>query len=118
MIRLKNAYADPSPDDGFRVLVERFWPRDLPQRRARLDLWLPEIAPSLALHNRFGENPSPQEWSEFERLYSDELDKKHKSVKLLREKAEHGTLTLIHSAHNPDHSSAAVLKQYLERVAV
>lgn len=114
MIRLKNAYDPPSPDDGFRVLVERFWPRDLEERHAKLDLWLEEVAPDASLHTRFGEDPAPERWEEFERLYRDELDNKHKSIELLRTKSGEGVLTLVHRAHNPDHSSAAVLKRYLE----
>jgi uncharacterized protein YeaO (DUF488 family) len=114
MIRLKNAYDPPSPDDGFRVLVERYWPRDLDEKHAKLDLWLEEIAPGERLHTRFGEDPAPQRWEEFERLYRGELAHKHKSIELLRSKSAEGVLTLVHRAHNPDHSSAAVLKRYLE----
>ena len=114
MIRLKNAYATAAAEDGFRVLVERFWPRDLEERHARLDLWLKELAPSTTLHSQFGEDPAPERWAEFRNLYRDELDNKHKSIELLRKKNAEGTLTLVHEAHNPDHSSAAVLKQYLE----
>ena len=114
MIRLKNAYEPAATEDGFRVLVERFWPRDLDKRHAKLDLWLEEIAPDASLHTRFGEDPAPDRWEEFEKLYRDELDNKHKSIDLLRTKSREGVLTLVHRAHNPDHSSAAVLKRYLE----
>lgn len=58
MIRLKNAYDAPSSEDGFRVLVERFWPRDLDERHSKLDLWLKEVAPDASLHARFGEDPA------------------------------------------------------------
>jgi uncharacterized protein YeaO (DUF488 family) len=118
MIRLKNAYDPPAPDDGFRVLVERFWPRDLEERHAKLDLWLQEVAPDASLHVRFGEDPSAEKWEEFQRLYRDELDNKHKSIAMLRKKSAEGVLTLVHRAHNPDRSSAAVLKQYLEASGV
>ena len=114
MIRLKSAYDPASPDDGFRVLVERFWPRDLDKRHAKLDLWLEEVAPDATLHTQFGEDPAPERWQEFERLYRDELDNKHGSIELLRKKSAEGVLTLVHRAHNPDRSSAAVLKRYLE----
>ena len=114
MIRLKNAYEPATAEDGFRVLVERFWPRDLDKKRAKLDLWLEEVAPDASLHTVFGEDPAPERWEEFEHLYRDELDNKHKSIDLLREKSVEGILTLVHRAHNPDYSSAAVLKRYLE----
>lgn len=114
MIRLKNAYDAAASADGFRVLVERFWPRDLDERHAKLDLWLKEVAPSTDLHSQFGEDPTADRWAEFRKLYRDELDNKHKSIELLRKKSAEGTLTLVHEAHNPDHSAAAVLKQYLE----
>jgi uncharacterized protein YeaO (DUF488 family) len=86
----------------------------LDERHAKLDLWLEEIAPDASLHTRFGEDPAPDRWQEFERLYRDELDNKHKSIAMLRNKSIEGVLTLLHRAHNPDHSSAAVLKRYLE----
>ncbi len=118
MIRLKNAYDAASHEDGFRVLVERFWPRDLDKRHAKLDLWLKEIAPDATLHARFGEDLSLDRWEQFQRLYWDELDNKHKSIAMLRTKSKEGVLTLVHRAHNPDHSSAAVLKRYLEEGVV
>jgi uncharacterized protein YeaO (DUF488 family) len=116
MIQLKRAYEKPSPEDKFRVLVERFWPRNLNEKHAKLDLWLKEVAPSVELHRRFGENPVPELWEEFQRLYRNELKDKHKSIRLLGRKSEEGTLTLVHAAHNPDHSAAAVLKRFLEEM--
>jgi uncharacterized protein YeaO (DUF488 family) len=115
MIQLKRAYKKPSPKDGFRVLVERFWPRNLDEKHAKLDLWLKEATPSIELHRQFGENPHPERWKEFQRLYRNELKDKHKSIQLLERKSEEGTLTLVHAAHNPDHSAAVVLKQFLEK---
>lgn len=117
MIQLKLAYEKPSPDDGCRVLVERFWPRDLDEKHAKLDLWLKEVAPSTELHQAFGEDPDPGRWQEFQRLYVNELKDKHKSIKLLKQKNQEGLLTLVHAAHNPDHSGAAVLKEFLEESA-
>jgi uncharacterized protein YeaO (DUF488 family) len=116
MIQLKRAYGKPSPEDGFRVLVERFWPRNLNERHAKMDLWLKEVAPSTELHRAFGENPAPGRWEEFRRLYTNELKDKHRVIKLLRAKSGEGTLTLVHAAHNPDRSAAAVLKAFLEEL--
>ena len=114
MIQLKRAYEKPSPEDGFRVLVERFWPRDLDEKHAKIDLWLEEAAPGAELHRAFGESPDPGRWEEFRRLYAAELKDKHRAIKLLRQKSREGLLTLVHAAHNPDHSAAAVLKAFLE----
>ncbi len=117
MIQLKRAYDKPSPEDGFRVLVERFWPRDLDEKHAKLALWMKEAAPSAELHQAFGANPIPSRWEEFARLYWKELTDKHKAIKLLKKKAAAGILTLVHAAHTPDHSGAAILKRFLERPA-
>jgi uncharacterized protein YeaO (DUF488 family) len=116
MIQLKSAYEKPCPEDGFRVLVERFLPRDLNEKHAKLDLWLKEVAPSTELHQEFGESPDSRRWEEFRRLYWNELKDKHRSIKLLREKSAEGTLTLVHAAHNADLSAAAVLRTYLEEL--
>jgi uncharacterized protein YeaO (DUF488 family) len=117
MILLKRAYEKPSPKDGFRVLVERFWPRDLNEKHAKIDLWLKAVAPSTELHRTFGENPISGRWEEFRRLYSNELRNKHRAIKLLRKKSSEGLLTLVHAAHNLDHSAALVLKAFLEESA-
>jgi uncharacterized protein YeaO (DUF488 family) len=117
MIQLKRAYEKPHPEDGFRVLVERFWPRDLDEKHAKIDLWLKEVAPSTELHQAFGENPDPGRWEEFRRLYGKELKDKHRAIKLLREKNQEGQLTLVHAAHNPTHSAAQVLKAFLEEAS-
>jgi len=114
MIQLKRAHEKPDPEDGFRVLVERFWPRNLDEKHSKLDLWLKEVAPSVEMHQEFGESPDPGRWEEFQRLYWNELKDKHKIIKLLREKSNEGILTLVHAGHTPDHSPAAVLKRYLE----
>ncbi len=114
MIQLKRAYEKPSPEDGFRVLVEPFWPRDLDEKHAKLGLWMKEVAPSAELHQAFGENPAPGRWEDFQRLYLEELKDKHKSIKLLRENSDEGTLTLVHAGHSPDHNGATVLKRFLE----
>jgi uncharacterized protein YeaO (DUF488 family) len=115
MIQLKRAYDHPSPDDGYRVLVDRFWPRDLDEKQAKIDLWLQDVAPSTELHRSFGEDPGLERWDEFQELYWNELKGKRRSIKLLQKKSQEGLLTLLHAAHNPDYSSAAVLKRFLEQ---
>jgi uncharacterized protein YeaO (DUF488 family) len=114
MFRLKRAYEKPAPEDGIRVLIERYWPRDLSDKRAKIDLWLKDVAPSAELHRDFGASPAPPRWDSFQSLYRNELTNKRASIKLLREKGEAGTVTLVYNAHDKDHNAAVVLKQFLE----
>ena len=107
MIQLKRAYEKPDSQDGFRVLVEPFWPRDLAEKDAKFDQWLKEVAPSDELHQRFGQHPNVDKWAEFEQSYRAELQGKHKSIIFLHAKSQEGVLTLVHSAHDEDHSGAA-----------
>ena len=117
MIQLKRAYDKPDSQDGFRVLVEPYWPRDLAEKDAKFDQWLQEVAPSAELHQRFGQHPNIAKWTEFEKSYRAELQERHKSIDFLRQKSTEGVLTLIHAAHDEDHSSAGVLKRFLEETA-
>ena len=70
-IQLKRAYEKPAKNDGFRVLVDRLWPRGLKKDQAKIDLWLKEIAPSSELRNWFGHDP--ERWKEFKKRYNHEL---------------------------------------------
>jgi uncharacterized protein YeaO (DUF488 family) len=117
MILLKRAYEKPESLDGYRVLVKPFWPRDLAEKDAKFDEWLKEVAPSDELHQRFGQHPNVDKWTEFEQSYRAELEAKHKSIDFLHQKSKEGVLTLIHAAHDEDHSSAGVLKRFLEESA-
>ena len=117
MIQLKRAYEEPGSQDGFRVLVEPYWPRDLAENDAKFDQWLQEVAPSAELHQRFGSHPNIAKWAEFEQIYRAELRGKHNSIDFLHQKSKEGVLTLIHAAHDEDHSSAGILKRFLEETA-
>ena len=88
MINLKRAYEPPAPEDGFRVLVERLWPRGLKKEALALDLWLKDIAPSPELRRWFGHDPA--KWEEFCRRYWAELAGRPAVVNLLREKVGRG----------------------------
>jgi uncharacterized protein YeaO (DUF488 family) len=115
MIKLKRAYEKPAGDDGFRVLVERLWPRGISKERAAVNLWLKEVAPSTELRKWFSHDPA--RWQEFQKRYRQELRDKKDPVTLLREKAKEGTITLIYAARDEEHNGALVLKKYLERRA-
>ncbi|MFZ5450084.1 MAG: DUF488 domain-containing protein [Thermodesulfobacteriota bacterium] len=112
MIHLKRAYEPHSPEDGFRVLVERLWPRGLTKTDVPLDLWLREIAPSPELRRWFGHDPG--KWEEFCRRYWAELSGKPDAVKLLKEKLHEGTVTLVYSSKDEEHNAAVALKRFLE----
>jgi len=111
-IRLKRAYTAPAPGDGFRVLVDRLWPRGVAKEGARIDLWLKEIAPSTELRKWFGHDPA--RWAEFRRRYFQELDQSPEAVATLVERARRGTLTLIYSAKDTEHNQARALAEYLK----
>jgi uncharacterized protein YeaO (DUF488 family) len=112
VIRLKRAYEKPSREDGFRILVERLWPRGLTKDEVPLDLWLKEIAPSAGLRQWFGHDP--QKWPEFCRRYRAELAGQAAAVQLLREKVKQGAVTLIYGSKDQEHNAAVALKQFLE----
>jgi uncharacterized protein YeaO (DUF488 family) len=113
MFRLKRVYEEPSSEDGYRILVERLWPRGLSKERAAVDLWLKDVAPSPELRKWF--NHDPAKWKEFQRRYREELKEKKEAVKLLKQKGKEGTVTLVYAAHDEEHNGALVLKQLLER---
>ncbi|HLI07885.1 MAG TPA: DUF488 domain-containing protein [Ktedonobacteraceae bacterium] len=114
-IALKRAYDEPAADDGTRVLVDRLWPRGLSKERARIDLWLKEVAPSAELRKWYGHDP--EKFEEFRRRYESELatEPARSEINKLRELAAQGRVTLIFATHDAEHSNAAVLRGYLSR---
>lgn len=112
MIRLKRVYEEPSKEDGFRILVERLWPRGLTKERAAVDLWLKDIAPSPELRIWFGHDPT--KWEEFCERYRAELERKQELINLLKQKSREGTITLVYAARDEKHNGAVVLKTFLE----
>jgi uncharacterized protein YeaO (DUF488 family) len=112
-ISLKRAYEPPSPDDGYRVLIDRLWPRGVSRGRAQLDAWAKELSPSADLRQWFGHDP--QRFDEFRRRYIEELRDKRPRLAALRRRAREGTLTLVYSAHDRDHNDAVVLAEVLRR---
>ena len=113
MIRLKRAYEKPERLDGYRVLVDRLWPRGVKKEGARLDEWAREVAPSDGLRKEF--HGHPERWEEFRERYFEELDWMPERVAGLRERAAGGTLTLVYAARNEERNNAVALREYLER---
>jgi uncharacterized protein YeaO (DUF488 family) len=115
MIKLKRVYEVPSPHDGYRVLVERLWPRGLTRERVAADLWLKDVAPSPELRKWFGHDPA--RWEEFQERYRQELREKNDAVQLLRQKANEGTVTLVYAARDEEHNGALVLTRFLRSLS-
>ena len=113
MVRLKRAYDAASPEDGLRVLVDRLWPRGLSKQKARVDIWLKDIAPSHELRKWFGHDPA--KWKDFQARYRKEMKEQADGLALLRKKAKAGTVTLLFAAHDEEHNNAVVLKGVLNR---
>ena len=112
MIRLKRVYERPAPDDGLRILVERLWPRGVTKEKAKLDLWMREIAPSDGLRRWYGHEA--QKWPEFRERYVRELAVNRTAVEGLRRTLEGKAATFIYAARDAERNSAVVLKDYLE----
>ena len=113
-IKIKRVYEQPDKDDGVRILVDRLWPRGLTKEKAAVDLWLKEIAPSTELRKWFGHDPA--KWTSFRRRYETELRHNDDLIKLLKQKAREGTVTLVYGARDQKHNEALVLKQFLGKV--
>jgi uncharacterized protein YeaO (DUF488 family) len=112
-LRIKRAYEDPSATDGYRVLIDRLWPRGVSRDRAELDLWEPELAPSTELRQWFGHDPA--RFAEFRRRYIDELRDRRPLLTALRRRARDGAVTLVYSARDTEHNDAVVLAEVLRR---
>ena len=113
--RLKRIYDAPEKDDGFRILVDRIWPRGLTREGAAIDLWLKEIAPGAELRKWFGHDPA--KWSDFKSRYHLEIRANAGALKILLEKARKGPVTLLYSARDTEHNQARALLEYLEGIS-
>lgn len=110
--QIKRIYEPKGPEDGYRVLVDRLWPRGISKDAAALDLWAKEIAPSEDLRKWFGHDP--QRWAEFRRRYKAELTAHAEMLQALRDQNEMGPVTLLFAAKDEAHNQAVVLKEVLE----
>ncbi len=110
-IRLKRVYEAAEPDDGYRVLVDRLWPRGISKERMQMDLWMKDAAPSTALRTWFSHDRS--KWENFKHRYFLELDAQSEAVKILHEKAAKGRLPLLFAAQDVECNHAIVLREYL-----
>jgi uncharacterized protein YeaO (DUF488 family) len=110
-IRIKRAYEPAESSDGYRVLIDRLWPRGVTRERARLDEWVQELAPSAELRRWFGHDPV--RFGEFRRRYAEELSAHEEKLRELRRRARKNTLTIVHGARDTEHNDAVVLAEIL-----
>ncbi|MCL4479831.1 MAG: DUF488 domain-containing protein [Deltaproteobacteria bacterium] len=113
-VRIKRIYDKPSETDGFRILVDRLWPRGMSKKDAKVGLWLKEIAPGDNLRKWFGHDP--EKWYEFKRRYFKELDsltEKQDLLNVIIEYSRKGAVTLLYAAKDEDHNNAVAIMEYL-----
>jgi uncharacterized protein YeaO (DUF488 family) len=112
MIQVKRIYDSVTEDDGYRVLIDRLWPRGFSKEDAKVDLWMKEIAPSTELRKWF--HHDPDKWMEFQKRYKDELvNKKELIDQLLKLEKEKKVITLLFSAKDREKNQAMVLIEVL-----
>ena len=112
-LSIKRSYEAPAASDGKRILIDRLWPRGLSKEKARIDLWMKEIAPSSDLRKWFGHDP--EKWKEFQVRYKKELAANSELVDSIREMANRETVTLVYSAKDEEHNDAVVLLACLKK---
>ena len=114
MVQVKRVYDKPSPADGYRILVDRLWPRGLKKSAAGLSAWLKDLAPSDELRAWFSHDPG--RWPEFHRRYLLELEDPAKAplLKDLLDRARQGTVTLVFAARDEERNNAVVMKTFLD----
>lgn len=112
-VSTKRVYDALAKDDGYRVLVDRLWPRGLSKAEAKVDLWLREVAPSDSLRRWFAHDP--EKWQEFLTRYRKELAQSGALERLTSIVSEKGRVTLLYSARDTEHNQAVALKLFLEQ---
>jgi uncharacterized protein YeaO (DUF488 family) len=112
MIYLKRVYEPPGKDDGFRILVERLWPRGISKPRAQIDLWLKDISPSPELRTWYGHEV--YKWKEFQERYRAELQYNPAVAQMEKLLHEKKIITFVYAARDEEHNSALVLKAFIE----
>ncbi len=113
MIETKRVYEKPGKEDGFRILVDRLWPRGLTKEKASVDLWMKEIAPSDELRRWF--HHGERNWNEFVKRYKTELAKKKELLgELKKQEGEHGKVTLLFGSKDEKQNQAVVLANILK----
>lgn len=111
---IRRAYDPPTRNDGYRVLVDRLWPRGVTRKGVAIDEWNRDVAPSDELRRWYGHRP--ERWDEFRERYRVELERSpaRLAIESLAERARKQRVTLVFGARDAQHSQAAVLREVLE----
>ena len=112
ILKIKRIYEQPSSSDGFRVLVDRLWPRGIKKEKANIDLWLKDIAPSNELRKWFGHKP--EKWEQFKKKFFLELESNPLAGDELNKIAGREVVTFVYSAKEEKFNNASALKEYVE----
>ena len=114
MIKIKRVYDKPDTHDGVRILVDRLWPRGVSKHAARIDQWLKDVAPTPALRQWFAHDPT--KFQEFKQAYRGQLRRKRAILNDIKRLAQqHGIVSLLYAAKDPQCNNAIVLRDYLTR---
>jgi uncharacterized protein YeaO (DUF488 family) len=115
MIKIKRAYARSQKSDGYRILIDRLWPRGIKKSDLALGEWTKDLAPSTELRKSFAHDPA--KWEGFQKDYKKELrfPEAKQKIKSLAAAAQRGPVTLIYSARDEEHNDAVVLKGLIDR---
>ena len=112
-IKLKRIYEEPAVSDGIRILVERLWPRGLSKEKAKVDIWLKEVAPSTELRKWF--NHDPEKWEEFKKRYYGELQNNKPVIKDALDQHKE-TITFVYASKEETYNNAVALKEYVDKL--
>ncbi len=112
-VKIKRVYEPKDTNDGYRILVDRLWPRGLTKEKVAADLWLKEIAPSTELRKWF--NHEPQKWKGFQKKYLEELYENKEAVDILQSKIKNGPVTILFGAKDTVHNEAKVLLDFVSK---
>ena len=114
VLKLKRIYEAPQNSDGYRILVDRIWPRGVSKERAAIALWLKEVGPSTGLRKWFGHDPA--RWLEFQKRYRQELrGRPELTARIKQLEKEHGVVTLVFSAQDEERNQAVVIRDFLAK---
>jgi len=112
-IKIKRVYEQPEAQDGTRILVDRLWPRGLNKEKAKIDLWMKNMAPSNDLRKWYGHEPV--KWEEFKKRYFAELEGRAEEVERLASIIKKGRVTFLYSSKEEKINNAHALKLYIEK---
>ncbi|MGA2367750.1 MAG: DUF488 domain-containing protein [Dehalococcoidia bacterium] len=112
-IKIKRVYEQPETQDGTRILVDRLWPRGLSKDKAKIDLWVKDLAPSNELRKWYGHEPA--KWEEFQKKYFAEMDGQTAEVKKLASIIQKGRVTFLYSSKEEKINNAQALKLYMKK---